>query len=319
MERIITTIDSLEEDTSRFDDVPVYNATIKDEVFPNAHPKCFLGAWYHKVVSSTDCWLGIEALLQLGEFEFDQDRFNLDGKMRYMDNHNVYMGGSAGFESDCGLGYNTMYPTRDTTSEITASSPKLGYRPFYRFICSERVEKGGNVDVVSTNYWRASDPKSFCYYYYPGDIVRMKVYSPIPNYLQLRIEFVEATKIPKYVELRKSYHLKNDRPSDYYSPLFYSEHQGCGKAEFKRVNSIDQYGNEGSVAYQTKAYVKDEIWKECFLYREIDGVLYKVPFTSNRQIALSCPDTLATNVCEFVSELGGEIVNLYPSKSKMGR
>ena len=56
---------------------------------PGETPPCFLGAWYRKG-SSKDAWLGIEGVIELGEFT-DPKRFNLDGRGRYMDVPSVYM------------------------------------------------------------------------------------------------------------------------------------------------------------------------------------------------------------------------------------
>jgi hypothetical protein len=317
MRTIKTELDSNSVDTSRFDEVELYTKPIENEIFPKNEASCFPGAWYRKVVSSKDAWLGIEGVIQLGEFTPDETRFNLDGKHRYMDNHNLYMGGCSCEESDCGLGYNTMYTTCDTKEDLNLASPKLGYRPFYRYICHERIDEDGNTDVVHANFWRVTNPRSLCYYYFPGDVVRMKVYSPIPNYLQMRIEVIECTKIEKYVKIREQYHLKDNRPKDYCSPLFYSEGHGIHPAEFKRVNSIDQYGNEGKIVKSTNATVSQEIWKECFLYREVDHKLVKVPFTKNRQISLCCPNSKAVSLQEYQSERGGEILSIAPDEVKV--
>lgn len=306
------TIPKEEVDTSKFIDIPVFCGKIPNELEPPKQIKCFPGAWYHKVVSSKDSWVGVEAKLKLGEFTPDEKRFNLDGLGRFMDNHNVYLGGLAETEADCGLGYNTMYESDNTSYELTKASPKLGYRPFYRFIVKERYEEGGNVDVINANFWRTSDPRDLCYYYFPGDIVRIKVYSPIPNYLQMRIELVEPSKIKKYQEIRKRYHLENDLPKDYISPLFYSSNQGVTSAEFKRVNSIDQYGNEGFKAINNTSKVENEVWYECYLYRYLKGELVKVPFNQKRQCVGNFPNSKSIKVIPLNHVLGAEEVNIIP-------
>ena len=200
---IVPILDSRDIDTREFDNVEVYLGDIENEVLPPSPPPCFLGAWYRKVVSSKDLWLGIEGEIQLG-------RFNLDGKGRYMDNPSVYMGGKSKFESDAGLGYNLMYDSSDTSRELDYSTPKLGYRPFWRYIYKDALDIEGNVRRREVNSWNISNPRSLCYYYFPGDIIRMSVYSPIPNYLQLRIILVKPTENPKYQEIRKRYNLKDD-------------------------------------------------------------------------------------------------------------
>lgn len=121
------------------------------------------------------------------------------------------------------------------------------------------------------NSWNVTHPKNLSYYYFPGDVLRMSVYSPLPDYLQLRIEVVKPTEIPKYAKLRRGYGLPGNRPADFFSPCFYSKGHGYDKAEFKRVNAIDQYGNEGYKAQETKARVTPAVWREVYLYREIGG------------------------------------------------
>ena len=54
-----------------------------------------------------------------------------------------------------------------------------------------------------------------CYYYYPGDTIRMSVFSTKANYLQLRIELLEETTIPKYAQRRANYNLGSN-----YSKVF---------------------------------------------------------------------------------------------------
>jgi hypothetical protein len=309
-------IDSRAYDVSCFDDVPIYSTRIEEEIFPEGKQKCFAGAWYHKVMSSRDKWVGIEGLIRLGEFTPDEKRFNLDGYGRYMDNPSIYMGGNALEESDAGLGMNLTYLSADIKNELDLDAPKLAYRPFWRYIYKETVDFNGNIKRSSFNSWNISEPKSLCYYYFPGDLLRMKIYSPIDNYLQLRIEVVEATKIEKYVNLREKYQLKNNLPQDFYSPLFISEGHGHHVAQYKRVNSIDQYGNEGYFAKDTDAFVTEATWHETFLYRKIDDLIYKVPFSKVRQMVMTCPSEKAFSLKEFNQNLGGEKITIHPSKAK---
>ncbi len=51
------------------------------------------------------------------------------------------------------------------------------------------------------NSWNVSDPRNFQYYYFPGDVIKMSVYSPIPDYLQLRIEIIKPTEIEKNIKI----------------------------------------------------------------------------------------------------------------------
>ncbi len=310
--QVLPIMDSRALDVSIFDDVKIWNHKISDEKFSCEDQKCFPGAWYRKIVSSEDKWLGIEGVIQLGEFKPDPKRFNLDGLKRYMDNPSVYMGGKALLESDAGLSLNLTYLDSDTYKSLNLSAPKLCWRPFWRYIYKQAEDINGNVLRNEVNSWNISEPQSLIYYYFPGDIIRMKIYSPIPDYLQLRIELVKETDIPKYVELRKKYNLKDNKPSDFYSPIFHSEGHGKMDAEFKRVNAIDQYGNEGLSAKDTEAFVSKATWYETFLYRKIDGTIYKVPFNKNRQTSLICPSKEAVNVLSINDDLGAESIEIHP-------
>ena len=308
------TLDSRSYDTSLFDQVEIYDGLINEEKFPEGKQKCFAGAWYHKVASEKDQWLGIEGLIRLGEFTPDEKRFNLDGYGRFMDNPSVYMGGKALEESDAGLGYNLTYLSSDTSKDLTLSSPKLGYRPFWRYIYQEVVDFNGNIERINHNSWNIAEARALCYCYFPGDLIRMKVYSPIKDYLQLRIEVVEPTKIEKYVKIRKAYNLPDDKPQDFYSPLFISSGHGHMPAEFKRVNSIDQFGNEGFYAKDTDASMSEAIWYETYLYRLIDGKLKKVPFTRTRQKVMTCPSKKAHTI--VYGEGLEERITIHPGKAK---
>lgn len=309
-------IDSQAYDVSKFDDVEVYHSNIENEIFPEGKQKCFAGAWYHKVMSSRDKWLGIEGVIRLGEFIPDDKRHNHDDFGRYMDNASVYMGGNAVEESDAGLGMNLTYLTDDVSAELGLDAPKLAYRPFWRYIYKETIDFKGNIKRQAYNSWNVSEPKSLCYYYFPGDLLRMKIYSPVDNYLQLRIEVIETTKIEKYVKLREKYNLVGNKPKDFYSPLFISQGHGSSLAEFKRVNSIDQFGNEGYFAKDTDAMVKEAIWQETFLYRQINNSLYKIPFSTDRQKVMTCPSDKAFTIKALDDNLGAEKIIIHPGKAK---
>lgn len=312
--KIVPTIDSRAVDTRAFVDLEIYQGEIQGEVATPQTPPCFLGAWYRKVFSSYDSWRGIEGVITLGEFTPDDARFNLDGKGRYMDNPSIYMGGKSEAESDAGLGLNLSYTSSDTSGELTLASPKIAYRPFWRYIYKEADDVNGNVRRREVNSWNISEPKSLCYYYFPGDTIEMAVYSPLPDYLQLRIRVLEVTKIEKYVNLRKSYNLPDDKPLDFYSPIFYSKGHAKQAAEFKRVNSIDQFGNEGYHAKNTKATVSRAVWHAVYLYREINGKLMRVPFDSKRQVSMICPNEKAIHVEVLDKETGSEAVTIHPEK-----
>lgn len=313
---VVPTLDSHYATIEEFSNVPIYKEHFEEEQ-PVQVPKCFLGAWYRKVFSSKDYWVGIEGIIRLGEFIPDEKRFGNDNRTfwnRYLDSPSIYMGGQSVSESDTGLGYMSGYETLDTSEPLNYGSKKICYRPFYRYIYADAIDNEGNVTRHNVNSWNVSDPKRFEFYYFPGDLIRMSVYSPVENYLQLKIEIIEPTTIEKYRKQREVYKLKDNKPSTYYSPLFYSEGHGKEKAEFKRVNSIDQYGNEGSNVKPTDAKVTEATWHEVYLYRRIEGKLVKVPFNLKRQTAMACPnpESFTLTMTKEQEAKGGESITIHP-------
>src|SRR5699024_650473 len=61
-----------------------------DEVGPPNTRECFPGAYYRKVVSSRDDWIGIEGTVILPEITFDEERINPEKPSQYLDNPTVY-------------------------------------------------------------------------------------------------------------------------------------------------------------------------------------------------------------------------------------
>ncbi|HNZ50225.1 MAG TPA: hypothetical protein PK087_00630 [Bacilli bacterium] len=316
--QVVPTYDSRAFDVRPFLNPKVYRGPIVNEKAPMTSPPCFLGAWYRKVFSSFDAWLGIEGVIELGEFTPDEARFNLDGQGRYMDVPSIYMGGKSHFESDAGLGLGPTYLSNDFSMELNQSSPKLAYRPFWRYIYQDASELNGNVKRREINSWNVTNPRSVIYNYFPGDVLRMSVYSPIIDYLQLHIELIKTTTIPQYMNIRAQYHLENNRPDDFFSPLFFSKGHGIDDAEFKRVNAIDQFGNEGFHAQATKAKVSKAVWHETYLYRLLDGEIRKVPFSKARQTRMICPNNEAITVEALNEAIGSEAITIHPGEVKGG-
>lgn len=314
LSKLVTpTLDSNYFDDRDFLEAKVFNGVIENEVIAPSVPKCFLGAWYRKVFSSKDHWLGIEGIITLGEFIPDENRFGYDNRVsyeRFLDSPSIYMGGFSLSESDAGLGLMSGYEYDGQDIEINYGTPKVAYRPFWRYIYNEVVDISGNVERNNVNSWNTSDPKLFDFYYFPGDKIKMSVFSPQKDYLQLRIEMIEQTNIEKYVKIRKQFNLKRHNRV-FYSPMFYSEgHGDKNTAEFKRVNSIDQYGNEGFVVSETKAKVTKAVWENVYLYRNIKGEIYKVPFSEERQANMACPNKETFIIKKLKN--GGEEITIEP-------
>ena len=286
---------------------PVYLEAIKDEIVPGRLSE-FAGAIYRKCVSSRDYWYGIEVVVTLPEFIPDENRKGISpydsSAYRYLDNPSIYLGGNSSAESDVGLTWSVGATFNGTAVNYAES---VAFRPFWRYI-----DSGKNTYMNAA--WRDT-----CFYYYPGDTIRMSVFATKANYLQLRIELLEETTIPKYAQRRASYNLGSNYPKVFVSPEFPSKGMGVNKAEFKRVVALDQVGNEGKPTQPTNAQNANAIFREVYLYRKIDNQIYKVPMTKERYAYCNAPSTF-TNA-HIVSyngvdqSLGGEIITLSPNNN----
>ena len=193
---------------------PLYLESINNEIFPGRLSE-FAGAIYRKCVSSRDYWLGIEVVVTLPEFIPDPKRQGVSpydsSAYRYLDNASIYLGGNSSAESDVGLTWSVGSNFAGTAVNYTES---IAYRPFWRYI-----DSGKNTYMNAA--WRDT-----CYYYYPGDTIRMSVFSTKANYLQLRIELLEETTIPKYAQRRANYNLGSNYSKVFVSPEFPSKGMG---------------------------------------------------------------------------------------------
>lgn len=285
----------------------VFTGTIEGEIKPGKLNE-FAGAVYRKCVSSRDYWSGIEVVVTLPEFIPDEKRTGISpydaSAFRYMDNPSVYLGGNSVSESDVGVSWTVG---ANGTTGVVDWSKSVAYRPFWRWI-------------DSGNHFANAAWQDTCYYYYPGDTIRMSVFAPRENYLQLRIELLEETTIETYVQKRASYQLGSDYSKVFLSPEFPSKGMGLYKAEFKRVCALDQVGNEGKPTQKTNAASVNCIWHEVYLYRNINGTVYKVPMVSERYAACNAPSSFI-NAHQISYEgvninLGGEVVTLSPNNNQ---
>lgn len=296
--------------------LPVYLGEVPNEAYPERQSE-FPGALYRKVQSSKDYWLGIEVTVTLPEFIGDEKRVSQNpsgslGDMRYLDNGSVYLGGNATRESDVGLTWSVG--ASDATATAVDWSQSIAYRPFWRWIT------GDHQNLYANSKWQDTQ-----FYYYPGDKVRMSVYSPEEGMLQLKIELLEETTIPKYVERRASFHLGDNYEKVFVSSKFESPGMGKYKSSFKRVVAIDQVNNEGKPTCPTNASNIGAIYHECYLYRNINGKMYKVPLIERRYSAINSPSK-TNSLGDFTNafsvsydgvnkELGGEIVSIDPKNN----
>lgn len=303
----------------------LWEETIPGEKPAPKAPGIFGGAWYHKVVSSKDKWCGMEATVTLPEvsilrYEGDFDStLNADPDAKNLDNPSVYFGGNAGSESDVGLSFSRALV--DVDNQIL-STGCIAFRPFWRYITSEDQDVGGyethngeyavsanGNNCIANYHWRYTE-----YYYLPGDTLRCIIYIPEPGKMQLQIEVISKSTLPSSVETREKYGWKD--PENFLSPVFAAPGHGTGvDAEYKRVNAIDQVGNEGATAISTETRVTNAVWHETFLYREIEGKVYRVPMNSDRSAFTNAPVDSAFSISTegATSELGGEKVDIHPA------
>jgi hypothetical protein len=224
-----------------------------DEVGPAPSHECFRGAYYRKAVSSVDLWTGIEGVIVLPEPEYDDSRRS-PRTGRFLDNASVYMGGRADKqEIDCGLSWEVI---READGSV--STQGKAFRPFWR---NEKWNSG---------------PAKPEYYYMPGDTVAISCATTEPGKLSMEVRLLERgdkdTTLPK---------------TSVFSTVFDAKSFGPGvKQEFKRVNAIDQSGNEGKDVQPTQTIVRGAVWKEVWLVRQGR----KLPMIPARFTDMRCPD-----------------------------
>jgi len=298
----------------------VYKDKIENEAIKPITPKCFHGAWYHKVFSSKDKWLGIEGTIVLPTVNLTR----IDENNRYLETSSIYMGGQAKYESDVGLAYMNAQISND--GEI--STLNTCFRPFWRYITDSKENDAGGYNyetgrnysstnltpnATTSNCYAMYSPKFSEYYYLPGDKIKIIITYPKKDYMQLKIEVLEVSNDINSINLRKKYNWKD--PQNFKSPLFSSPESDDSIKEFKRVNAIDQRHNEGLPAINTKSSVENAKWESVYLYREIKGQVYKVPLNNLRSATMNCPDLEAFEYSEIANNTGGSTINIYPHKS----
>ena len=309
-----------------FSEALIHDAEIEGErLFPTPHP-VFGGAWYHKVVSSVDGWLGIEGTVTLPEIRLSRYKDGLDGhpdidpEVKSLDNPSVYLGGHAADESDVGLSLSLGVIDR---AKGLISKGCIAFRPFWRYITEVDQDVGGydahdgkySVSAVGDNCFANAHWKFTENYYLPGDVLKISVFSPEPDRLRLYIEVIEVSSLASSVETRKKYGWSD--PADFESPVFSSPGHGRGlEAEFKRVNAIDQSGNEGGNAIPTETAITNAVWHSTYLYRMIDGRICRVPMGPSRSAVTNAPFDSAFEITsdESRSLVGGETVSIKPMK-----
>lgn len=239
-----------------------------DEIKPVVVKPCFEGAYYRKLVSSTDNWVGIEGTVVLPQIKFDESRKHPKKPLQYMDNPSVYFGGNMDEqETDIGLTWEVI---KDENGNVTKD--RRAFRPFLR-----RNEFKDEQKAVFENA-----PAKAEYYWYPGEEVKMSVQLVADRTLRFIVE--GAGK-------------KFER--DFICNGFILGKKG----EFKRVNAIDQVGNEGTPVKPTQTQIVNAVWKQTNLYRYVNNSMVTVPFHSGRYTEMLCPSPLFFKVAYNAKEL----------------
>lgn len=227
-----------------------------NELLPTATSPCFAGAYYRKAMSSNDIWQGIEGTVILPTIEFDKDRVNPAKPQQYLDNPSIYMGGTSdGQETDIGMTWEVI---RDDNGNVTAD--RRAFRPFLR---RSKHAASGQAALY------ANAPAQKEYYWYPGDTITMSV------------QVVENGKL----------RFKVSGSGKTYQEDFESAGYRFGtSAVYKRVNAIDQVGNEGKPAQATKTKVTGAKWLSVYLLRPYENEVVKALMHTGRFIDMRCPD-----------------------------
>lgn len=226
------------------------------EILPAATSPCFAGAYYRKVMSSTDAWLGIGGTVTLPTIEFDETRVNPKKPGQYLDNPSIYLGGRSGNqETDMGLTWEIVKEEDGSVSTI-----RKAFRPFLRR--SEHPASG-----QASLYSNAPAQKE--YYWYPGDVVTMSIQVAGKGKLKFIVEG-EGKKYETIFDVAG------------YDPGVF--------AEYKRVNAIDQVSNEGKPVQATNTRVHGSEWSKTYLYRTLGGEVVEAAMTKDRFTDMRCPD-----------------------------
>ena len=238
------------------DDKDPLTEGFSDEVSPATSATCYAGAYYRKIVSSKDRWLGIGGRVKLPKITFDASRVNPNKPQQYLDNPSVYLGGNAsGQETDIGLTWEVI---RDEAGNVTAD--RRAFRPFMR-------------RTACTATGQASDysnaPAESRYYWYEGEEVTISVQVVADGDILFTV----------------------DGAGKHYETHYQADAYRLGvKTEYKRVNAIDQVANEGKPAQATQTRVEGSTWYETYLYRNYNGDIVKAPMTQARFTDMRCPD-----------------------------
>lgn len=256
------------------------NNRFYNEIAPEGSMPCFQGAYYRKAVSSVDNWLGIEGKVILPAFNYDSSRTNPSKPRQFLDNASVYIGGTSdGQETDIGMTWEVI---KDNAGNV--SQERKAFRPFLR----RSSHKSGQAAL----YLNA--PAESRYYWYPGDTITMSIL------------LVEAGKLKFTISgMGKSY-------EEFFDAA------GCQftiKAQYKRVNAIDQVSNEGKPVQPTKAKAIGAKWLYANLFRNYKSETLKAPMHTKRFTDMRCPIAANFLISSMPDSPSGEIITIMGSNN----
>lgn len=248
------------------------------EVVPAASIPCFAGAYYRKAVTSFDTWTGIAGIVKLGTPKVDEARLD-PTKKTPLDNFSIYLGGNAGgvYEVDAGL---TWAYTADASGKL--KERRDAWRPFWR-----------------TKVWNNPPQNTPEFTWYPGDTVQIAVYLIAPK--KLRLIVADAGGQPKKM-------FQVDFDAEGFAPNV--------ARQFKRVNAIDQFNNEGKPVQATKAQVTGAEWLQTILLRGAGSEAKQIPMDKTRFTDMRCSDESHIVVGTTDAAKGAEKIDIYGTPNK---
>lgn len=246
------------------------------EIVPAASMPCFAGAYYRKAATSFDTWTGIAGIVKLPAPKTDENRLSEKDKSP-LDNFSVYLGGRAGEkEIDAGL---TWSHAADENGKQSAR--RTVWRPFWR------NETWNNAPAEKQFNWS------------PGDTVQIAVMITGPK--KMRLIVADAVPQPK--------------------KMFQVDFDAAGFApnvvrQFKRVNAIDQFGNEGKSVQPTRAEVVGAEWLQTILLRGEGASAKQIPMDKTRFTDMRCPGEANVVVTAIDQTKGAEKVDIFGTPKK---
>lgn len=240
------------------------------EIPPMKKLPCFDGAHYRKVVSSFDAWTGIAGFVKLGTPKIDEARIGESTKQP-LDNFSVYMGANAGGKFEVDAGLSWEFTVDESGKK---SERRNAFRPFWR------AQDGG---------WNSAPTRNE-FYFYPGETLQMAVLAAGPKKLRLII---------------------SDGKTKTFQTDFDAEGLVAGvPRQFKRVNAIDQVGNEGRPTLATKAEITGSEWLQTVLLRGEGAAAQQLPMNASRFTDMRCSNG-AIAVTATDAAKGGEKIDIF--------